>query len=78
MAEIRCEVVEGLMPSERVAKIRLADGGVEEVAVSGVLIDGDYLRAAELARREGRVLVELPTESASGNWRVWVPQDAVR
>lgn len=78
MAQIRCEVEEGLMPSEKVAKIRLADGGVEEVAVSGLLIDGHYLRAAELVRREGRVLVELPTESASGNWRVWVPLEAVR
>jgi hypothetical protein len=78
VAKIRCEVVEGLMPSEKVAKIHLADGGVEEVSVSIGLIDGDYLRAAELARRAGRVLVELPTESASGNWRVWVPQDAVR
>lgn len=77
MARIRCEVGEGLIPTERFARIERADGGVEEVAVSREQIEGDYLDAAEIGRREGRVLIELPRESSAGNWRVWVKEDAL-
>jgi hypothetical protein len=75
--KIKCEVLDGLGPDEKVAKITRADGGVEEVAVSGVLVSANHLQASEIARREGKVLVELPVESTAGNWRLWVGEDSI-
>jgi hypothetical protein len=76
-AKIQCDVSEGLMPSEKVARIETADGKSEEVAVSAQNIHGNQLMAFEIGRSEGRVLVELPRESASGRWRIWVKESAI-
>lgn len=72
---IRCIVGEGLVPSEMVAKIRRADGGLEEVAVSGALVVDGSVDVVEIGRQGNAVLIELPVESAAGNWRVWVTRD---
>jgi hypothetical protein len=76
-AKINCSVSEGLMPDEKVARIETADGGSEEVAVSDQNIENNRLMAFEIGRSEGRVLVELPRESASGRWRIWVKESLV-
>ncbi|HXA65667.1 MAG TPA: hypothetical protein VNV82_10975 [Bryobacteraceae bacterium] len=66
-------VEEGLMPAEKIARIEVADGDIEEVSVSVNDISADNrLMASEIGRQGERVLVELPRESASGRWRVWV------
>lgn len=71
-------VEEGLMPAERIARIEVAGGGIEEVSVSADHItDNNKLMVFEIGRREGKVLVELPRESASGRWRIWVNAAAV-
>jgi len=70
-------VSEGLIPAEKIARVQLADGQIEEVSVSVKDIADDKLIASEIGRREGKVLVELPRESASGRWRVWVNEKAV-
>lgn len=77
MTKLTCSIVEGLMPTERIARVQAADGEVEEVSVSAGNISGDKLIASEIVRHEGRVLVELPHESASGRWRIWVNESAV-
>lgn len=76
-ARIRCQVTDGLMPYEKVARIETADGRAEEVAVPSQSIHGDKLMAFEIGRSEGRVLVELPRETMSGRWRVWVKESAI-
>jgi len=76
-AEISCKVSDGLMPSEKVARIETADGKSEEVAVSAKSIQNNRLVAFEIGRSEGRVLVELPREIASGRWRIWVKESAI-
>jgi len=76
-AKIDCTVSEGLMPNEKIAKIETADGKSEVVAVSHKNIEGNKLMAFEVGRREGKVLIELPRESASGRWRVWVKESAI-
>jgi hypothetical protein len=74
---VKCKVVDGFMPAEKIARIETADGRIEDVAVSAQNISGDKLLAAEIGRREGKVLVELPRESASGRWRIWVKESLV-
>jgi hypothetical protein len=76
-ARINCKVSDGLMPTEKVARIETADGKAEEVAVSAQNIQDNKLMAFEIGREKGRVLVELPRESASGRWRVWVKESAI-
>jgi hypothetical protein len=72
--KLNCEVVDGLMPTEKIARIQNAEGKIEEVAVPAQNIDGGKLFAYEIGRFEGKVLVELPRESTSGRWRIWVDE----
>jgi hypothetical protein len=76
-AKVSCTVSEGLMPSEKIARIETADGKSEAVSVSSRNIQNNTLMAFEIGRSEGRVLVELPRESASGRWRIWVKESAI-
>jgi hypothetical protein len=76
-AKIQCQVSDGLMPNEKIARIETADGKAEEVAVSSQNISDNKLMAFEIGRSEGNVLVELPRESASGRWRIWVKEAAI-
>jgi hypothetical protein len=76
-AKISCTVSEGLMPDERIAQIETADGGSEVVAVSSRNIQNNRLMASEVGRSDGKVLVELPRESDSGRWRIWVRESAI-
>lgn len=75
MCKINCEIVEGLVPDERTARIKNFEGHIEEVSVSVALIDGRTLMAHEIGRQGNKVLVELPRESSAGRWRVWVGED---
>ncbi len=78
MCKINCEIVEGLMPLEKVARIRTADGEVEEVAVpSQQVTDNRQLHASELGRDGDKVLIELPREAASGKWRLWIDANTI-
>ncbi|MBV8488226.1 MAG: hypothetical protein JO161_08095 [Planctomycetaceae bacterium] len=78
MSQIAIEQVEeGLHPSEVVVTIRTADGKTEEVAVDRRLVTDQRLRASAVGEESNRVLVELPRETLSGSWRVWVPKTAV-
>ncbi|MGA9068690.1 MAG: hypothetical protein WB424_00460 [Terracidiphilus sp.] len=76
-AKITCTISEGLMPSEKIAQIETADGKSEVVSVSSRNIHDNKLVAFEIGRSEGRVLVELPRESASGRWRIWIMESAI-
>lgn len=75
--KLNCEFVDGLMPTEKIARIENADGKFEEVFVSTKNLSGNSLLASEIGRAEGKVLVELPRESASGRWRVWVKESSI-
>jgi len=76
--KVTCDkVVDGLMPTEKIARIQTADGKIEDVAVSAKSISGNKLLASEIGRHEGKVLVELPRESNSGRWRIWVKESLV-
>jgi hypothetical protein len=76
-ARLNCNILDGLMPAEKIVRVEDADGDIQEVWVSASNISGGRLVASEIGRREGRVLVELPRESAAGRWRIWVKESAV-
>jgi hypothetical protein len=78
MSRIAIEQVEdGLHPSEVVVTIRTADNKTEEVAVDRRLVEGQSLKAYAVGTERERVLVELPRETLSGSWRVWMPKASV-
>jgi hypothetical protein len=71
------EVEDGLHPNEVAAMIRTADGQMEEVFVYRGLVNGKRLKADVVGYEGDRVLVELPRETTSGSWRVWMSKDSV-
>lgn len=75
MARIRIKtVLEGPGPAEAIIAIPRTDGREEEVVVPRDIIQNGTIEVGRVSGEEnaGPVLVELPTESASGNWRLWV------
>jgi hypothetical protein len=77
MTKLDCKIIDGIMPNEKIARIQGADGRFDEVVVSKRNISGDKLLASEIGRQEGQVLVELPRESTSGRWRMWVKESSI-
>jgi len=75
--KLNCKIVDGFTPNEKIARIQAADGEFDEVVVSRQNISGDKLVASEIGRHEDRVLVELPRESTSGRWRMWVKASSI-
>ncbi|WP_437276682.1 hypothetical protein WME90_36340 [Sorangium sp. So ce375] len=77
--KIRAELImDGPGPNERLIKVTTADGRSEEVVVHENSFSNGYLQTSRpLAVKDKRALIELPRESVSGNWRLWVKEDAV-
>lgn len=71
---IHCTVKRGLIPAEKTVYITSAEGVKEELTVSNKSLCKGRLEVSEIARKSKAVLVELPRETASGRWRVWVKQ----
>jgi hypothetical protein len=71
---IKCkQLLEGPGPSEEIVAVTTADGTLEEVVVYTGLVKDGYLQVGPVLGKEAdKVLVELPRESASGRWRIWV------
>jgi hypothetical protein len=75
--KLNCTIAKGLIPSEKTVFIRRADGAIEEVIVSNKNLSGGKLEASEIGRNKNGILIELPRESASGRWRIWVAKSSV-
>ena len=77
---VRCTVLaEGPGPSEMVVKVKTIDGHNEQVLLSRRSIQDEYIRVGSaLSRENGNVLIELPRETSSGRWRIWVPESDTR
>lgn len=75
---IKCQrLMEGPGPSEAIVSIRTTKGEEEVVVYTGLLTNGYLEVGPQLSGQADRVLVELPRESASGRWRVWIPASEV-
>lgn len=76
--KLNCQIIAGFTPNEKIVRIQGADGRFDEVIVSRQNIKGDKLLASEIGRDDkGKVLIELPRESTSGRWRMWVNASAI-
>ena len=80
MCWIKCRISDGLVDHEKVAKFESYNGDTVEVSVFRSLVDepNGLLKADKIAHQHERVLIELPTESARGDWRAWVKPELVR
>jgi hypothetical protein len=67
----------GPIPSETLVRIPTTTG-TEEVIVHNSQASDDTVEAGFIGAEADRVLIELPRETVSGRWRVWVPKTAVR
>lgn len=75
---LKCRLLgEGPGPSEIIVEITTWDGN-EEVVVSSTQIRDNHLEIGSvIGVQEKFALVELPRETTSGKWRVWVPQSEI-
>lgn len=66
------EVGTGQHPSERVVKIETVQGPerlvVDQRSIQNASLDVGF----PVGQNNGRLLVELPRETLSGAWRVWI------
>ena len=72
MCRVKAKIVKGVNQSERIAYIKTAEGVHAEVLLSAAQTGSNHVIAAEVARDNNNVLIELPQETSSGYWRVWV------
>jgi hypothetical protein len=80
MELMKCDVLaNGPGPSERVVGIVTTNGKEEVVLHASALDTHNRLEVGVLGydEKSGQALVELPRESVSGRWRVWVPRSAL-
>ncbi len=79
MYRLRVKTVrEGLHPTEVVIAIDTDRGLVNLVIDKESLIEELIDVGYPVAKRKGQTLVELPRETTSGQWRVWVSDDTVK
>ncbi|MBI3987641.1 MAG: hypothetical protein HY343_12005 [Lentisphaerae bacterium] len=77
MCRVKAVIKNGPIDSERLALINTSDGKSVEVILAKAQVTGETIRAAEIGRDAGRVLVELPRETTAGSWRIWVKTAAI-
>ncbi len=71
-------VSEGPGPGEVVVEVETTSGIYEEVILHAKTIERDTIEIGHpIAHVEETSLVELPRESVSGRWRLWVPSSSV-
>jgi hypothetical protein len=75
---LKCRpLMNGPGPSETTVSITTSEGK-DQLVVDSELVHGDLLEVLRVLEQDkDRALVELPRESVSGRWRVWVPRSAL-
>lgn len=77
MNRVKARIERGSTKSERIAYITTAEGIRAEVLLSTAQTGSNHVLAAEIARDKNNVLIELPQETSSGDWRVWVNKNQI-
>jgi hypothetical protein len=77
---VRCESVDrGPGPSDKYVTVKTNSGDIEEVIVHTSFVRDKMMEIAPVSSRNGSaVLIELPSETVSGSWRIWVPKDSLQ
>jgi hypothetical protein len=75
--QLKCDaIIDGMGPCESIVTIRTTHGP-EEIAVYSGLVNNRTLEVGRIREDNQKVLVELPRESATGKWRVWVERSSI-
>ena len=75
---LKCRyLMDGPGPSEVVIEIATEDGTEEVILNKKSLKDGEIDVGSVIAERGNLRLVELPRESVSGKWRIWVSSQTI-
>ena len=77
MCRVKAKIKKGAIQSERIAYIKTAEGEHAEVLLSAAQTGVNHIVAAEIGRDNNNVLIELPQETSSGYWRVWVNKSQI-
>jgi len=77
MSRVKAKIVRGAIRSERIAYITTVGGVRAEVLLNAAQTGSDHILAAEIVRDNNNVLIELPQETSSGDWRVWVNKNQI-
>ena len=79
MSRIKVNVLgEGQHPSERMVSVTAATGEIENVIVDRRSIQDDTIDVGyPVASEDGLYLIELPRETTTGQWRMWVKKSDV-
>jgi hypothetical protein len=72
MCKVKAKIKKGVVHSERIAYIKTSEGNSTEVLLNVTQTGINHIIAAEIARDNNNVLIELPQETSSGYWRVWI------
>jgi len=64
-------------PDEQIVSIPTKSGGEEEVILPNALVRDDTVEVGRIGGTADSVLIELPQESTSGTWRLWVDPRAL-
>lgn len=71
------EVGEGVHPSEVIVSVRTLEGTENLVIAKRSFHSGGIDVGFPIREDDGKYLVELPRETLSGSWRVWINADEV-
>ena len=76
MMRLRVEKIsDGPGPSEVVVRVKTAQNVAEQLVVHSTAIVNDMIDIGyPIHQKDEQLLVELPRETATGRWRVWVPK----
>ena len=77
MCRVKAKIMKGIVKSERVAYIKTAEGSRAEIVLNSAHTGRNHIFVAEITRDKNDVLIELPQETSSGNWRVWVKENQI-
>lgn len=72
MCRVKANIIGGVTNSERVAYIKTVNGQKVEVILEASQANHHSVVVAEIGRKDNNVLIELPRETSSGDWRIWV------
>jgi len=75
MCRIKAKIEPGATNSERVAYIKTTSGQKAEVILDVSQANHQSVVAAVIGRKDNDILIELPRETSSGDWRIWVSEN---
>ena len=77
MCRVKAKIIPGANTSERVAYIKTASGQKAEVILDASQANHRSVVAAQVSIKDDKILVELPRETSSGDWRIWVNKSQI-